>query len=92
MEIIGSGKYTSAFFETIIKFFDDHEIDIDTLMMGLRLNNGIEISKLINKSFIKNKKFSVLQEKKFITIDDKIIKVNDDHMIKLNSIINFLLD
>ena len=75
-----------------IKFFDNHEIDTDTLIMGLRLNSGIEISKLINKSFIKNKKFSELQEKNFITIDDKIIKVNDDYMIKLNSIINFLLD
>ena len=75
-----------------IKFFDNYEIDSDTLIMGLRLNGGIEISKLINKSFIKNKKFSELQEKNFITIDDKIIKVNDDYMIKLNSIINFLID
>ena len=75
-----------------IKFFDNYEIDTDTLIMGLRLNGGIEISKLINKSFIKNKKFSELQEKNFITIDDKIIKVNDDYMIKLNSIINFLID
>ena len=86
-----SKNYKKSNFEKI-KFFDNHEIDTDTLIMGLRLNAGIEISKLINKSFIKNKKFSELQEKNLITINDNIIKVNDDYMIKLNSIINFLLD
>ncbi len=75
-----------------IKFFDNHEIDTDTLIMGLRLNNGIEISKLIDRSIIKNEKFKELQEKNFITIDNKMIKVNEDYMIKLNSIINFLIN
>ncbi len=84
-------NFYKAAFEKI-KFFDNQEIDIDTLIMGLRLNKGIEISKLIDKSFVENKKFTELKEKNFITIKNGIIKVNKDYMIKLNSIINFLIN
>ncbi len=64
--------------------------DIDTLTMGLRLYNGIEISRLYKKSLIESNAFKILQNKKIILIKDGILRVDENYMIKLNSILNFL--
>ena len=66
--------------------------DIDTLTMGLRLYNGIEVSRLYNKSIIECNAFKNLQNRKIIIIKDGILKVNENYMIKLNSILNFLIN
>ena len=60
--------------------------------MGLRLYNGIEVSKLYNKSIIEDDTFKKLQNKKIIIIKDGILKVNANYMIKLDSILNFLIN
>ena len=75
-----------------IKFFNNYESDIDTLIMGLRLNKGIEIEKLFDKSIIKGKKFKDLEEEKLLIIKNGIIKIHDKHIIKLNSILNYLIN
>ena len=75
-----------------INFFNYYETDIDTLIMGLRLSKGIEISKLYDKSIIKGKSFLELEEENVIIIKDNIIKIHDDHIIKLNSILNYLIN
>ncbi len=76
----------------VTNFINSAISDIDTLTMGLRLYNGIEISKLHNKSIIKSSNFKKLQNKKIITIRNGILKVDEDYMIKLNSILSFLIN
>ena len=66
--------------------------DIDTLTMGLRLYNGIEISRLCDKSIVERNAFKKLKNEKIIKIKDGILKVNENYMIKLNSILNFLIN
>ena len=71
---------------------EDEASDIDTLIMGLRLNNGIRISKLKNKLMINSKALEELQNKNIISTKNGILKVNENHSLKLNSIINYLID
>ena len=71
---------------------NDHELDIDTLTMGLRLYDGIQISKLKNKSIINFNSLKKLENQKLISLKNDVLKVNKKHMIKLNSIINFLIN
>ena len=71
---------------------NDHELDIDTLTMGLRLYDGIQISKLKNKSIINFNSLKKLENQKIISLKNDVLKVNKKHMIKLNSIINFLIN
>ena len=73
-------------------FFDSTTSDIDTLTMGLRLDNGIETFKLYDKSIIENDAFKELQNRNVIKIKNGFLKVNKNYMIKLNSIINFLIN
>ena len=73
-------------------FFNSVTSDIDTLTMGLRLYEGIEIFKLYDKSIIENDAFKELQNKNAIRIKNGFLKVNKNYMIKLNSIINFLIN
>ena len=75
-----------------INFFDNYDSDIDTLIMGLRLNKGIEISKLYDKSIIENNKFLILREQNLIIIKNGMIKIHENHIIKLNSILNYLIN
>ncbi len=75
-----------------IKFFSNTISDIDTLTMGLRLYEGIEIFKLYDKSIIKSSAFRKLQDKKILKIKEGMITVNENYMIKLNSIIDFLIN
>ena len=77
-------------FEKIKKLSCD-VYDVDTLMMGLRLYEGFEISKLKNKMIINFDSLKELEEKKIISFKKNILKVNENHMIKLNSIIDFLI-
>ncbi len=77
-------------YEKITKL-NDHVSDIDTLTMGLRLSDGVEITKLRNKSIIDNNSLEKLKRKNLITLVNDRLKVNKRHMIKLNSIINFLI-
>ena len=84
-------NYKNPEFENI-NFFNNRETDIDTLIMGLRLSKGIEISKLFDKSIIKGNRFLELQEENLIIIKDDIIKIHDNHIIKLNSILNYLIN
>ena len=68
---------------------NDYELDIDTLTMGLRLYDGIQISKLKNKSIINFNSLKKLENQKIISLKNDVLKVDKKHMIKLNSIINF---
>jgi coproporphyrinogen III oxidase-like Fe-S oxidoreductase len=83
-------NYQNSEFENI-KFFDNHEADIDTLIMGLRLQEGINIEKLNDGSLIQGNKFKELEEENLIIIKNGKIKIHKNHMIKLNSILNYLI-
>ncbi len=78
-------------FDKITKL-DCHVSDTDILMMGLRLYEGLDISKLKNKSIIRHNSLKYLKEKKIISFDDNILKINEEHMFKLNSIVNYLIN
>ena len=84
-------NYKNPEFEKI-NFFNNYEADIDTLIMGLRLSKGIEVSKFYDKSIIKGNKFLELEEENLIIIKDGIIKIHEGHIIKLNSILNYLIN
>ena len=71
---------------------NDHELDIDTLTMGLRLYDGIQISKLKNKSIINFNSLKKLEDQKIISLKNDVLKVDKKHMLKLNSIINYLIN
>ncbi len=86
-----SKNMNKAEFEKIYTL-EDEASDIDTLIMGLRLNNGIRISKLKNKLMINSKALEELQNKNIISTKNGILKVNENHSLKLNSIINYLID
>jgi len=60
--------------------------------MGLRLENGFEISKLINYDFIESKQYKKLEKQKIIFKKDGFLKLDNNYIIKLNSIINYLID
>ena len=73
-------------------FFNSVDSDVDTLTMGLRLNEGIEIFRLCDKSIVQSKAFKKLEKEKVITFKDGVLRVNHNYMIKLNSIIDFLIN
>ena len=75
-----------------INIFNKTTSDIDTLTMGLRLYEGIKISKLYDKSLIQSDPFKKLQDKKILKIKNGKLKVDEKYMIKLNSIIDFLIN
>ena len=66
--------------------------DIDTLTMGLRLYEGLEISKINNLSVINFESLYELQKKNIVTLKDDTLKINKKHMIKLNSILDYLIN
>ena len=78
-------------FEKITKL-NSKVSDIDTLTMGLRLYDGIKISKINNLSIINFRSLKELQNKKIISFKDDTLKVNKKHMIKLNSILDYLIN
>ncbi len=73
-------------------FFKSEDSDIDTLIMGLRLNEGIETFRLYDKSILKSDSYKKLLENRVLKVKDGILKVNENYMIKLNSIVNFLIN
>lgn len=75
-----------------INFLNCNDTDIDTLSMGLRLENGFEISKLINYDLIESKQYKKLEKQKIIFKKDGFLKLDKNYIIKLNSIINYLID
>ena len=78
-------------YEKITKL-NNYESDVDTLTMGLRLYDGVEISKLDNKSVINFNALRTLQKQNIVSLINNTLKVNKNHMIKLNSIIDFLIN
>ncbi len=78
-------------FEKITKL-NSRVSDIDTITMGLRLYNGIKISKINDLSIINFRSLKELQNKKIISFKDNTLKVNKKHMIKLNSILDYLIN
>ncbi len=74
-----------------LNFIDNNETNIDLLIMGLRLVNGIKINKLLDKSITNNQKMLELIDDNIINIDNGIIKVNEEHLIKLNGILKHLI-
>ena len=84
-------KSTPTEYEKITKL-NNYESDVDTLTMGLRLYDGVEISKLENKSFINLNALKKLQKQNIVSLRNNTLKVNKNHMIKLNSIIDFLIN
>ena len=71
---------------------DYHVSDTDILIMGLRLYEGLDISKLNNKSIINYNSLKHLKEQKIVSFNENILKVNEEHMIKLNSIVDYLIN
>jgi len=71
---------------------DYHVSDTDILIMGLRLYEGFDISKLNNKSIINYNSLKHLKEQKIVSFNENILKVNEEHMIKLNSIVDYLIN
>ena len=77
-------------FEKITKL-NTYVSDIDTLTMGLRLYEGLKISKINNLSIINFKSLEELRKQNIISFNDDVLKVNKKHMIKLNSVLNYLI-
>ena len=75
-----------------IKMLNTYDTDVDTLSMGLRLEKGFRISRLIDRKLIKSKQFKTLQDKRIIFEKDGFIVLSKNYLIKLNSIINFLMN
>ena len=73
-------------------FFNSDTSDTDTLIMGLRLNEGIETLKLYDKSVLQSDAYKKLEESNLISHKDGVLKVNKNYLIKLNSIIEFLIN
>ena len=63
----------------------------EILMMGLRLNEGIEIEKLKTLNLTKKNIFKQLLEKKMIKIRNGKIMVENNYLIKLNSILSKIM-
>ena len=82
---------TQPEFEKITKLNSEIS-DIDTLTMGLRLYDGLKISKINNLSIINFKSLKELQNKNIISFKNDTLKVNKKHMIKLNSILDYLIN
>ena len=59
--------------------------------MGLRLYEGLEISKINNLSIINFKSLKELQKQNVLSLKDSTLKINKKHMIKLNSILDYLI-
>ncbi len=59
----------------------------EILMMGLRLNDGIEINKFQNNDFMTTNIFKKLLEKKIIHLNSNRLYVDEKHLIKLNVIL-----
>jgi len=78
-------------FEKITKL-NSNISDIDTLSMGLRLHDGLKISKINDLSIINFKSLEELQDKKIISFKDEILKINKKHMMKLNSILDYIIN
>jgi coproporphyrinogen III oxidase-like Fe-S oxidoreductase len=78
-------------FEKVTKL-NNNVSDTDTLTMGLRLYDGVKMSKLEDKSIINFASLRELQNKKIVSFNNDVLKVNKKHMIKLNSIIDYLID
>ena len=87
---ISKNLYKSEF-EKITKLSSQIS-DTDTLTMGLRLYDGINISKLKKKSIINFDSLKILENKKILSLKNDVLKVKKNHMIKLNSIIDFLIN
>ena len=66
--------------------------DVDTLTMGLRLYDGLKISKLNNKSIINYDALNELENKKILSFKNDVLKIKKKHMIKLNSMVDFLIN
>ena len=71
---------------------DDDISDKEILMMGLRLNKGIELKKIKNKNFLRTKEMSLLINKGIIFITGDKLKINE-HFFKVhNSIVSRIID
>ncbi len=86
-----SRNFFQAKFDKITEF-DCHVSDTDVLMMGLRLYEGLDISKLNNRSIINDDSLNYLKKQQMISFKENILKIHEDHMIKLNSIVNYLIN
>jgi oxygen-independent coproporphyrinogen-3 oxidase len=75
-----------------INLLNSNDTDVDTLSMGLRLEKGFRISKLIDRKLIKSEQFKTLQDKKIIFEKDGFVVLSKNYLIKLNSIIDFLIN
>ena len=62
-----------------------YDTDVDTLSMGLRLEKGFRISRLINRKLIESKQFKTLQDKKIIFEKDGFIVLSKDYLININN-------
>ena len=64
--------------------------DYETVIMGLRLVKGFNISKLYDKNLLNNDRFNYLTKKKILYKKGNVIKVHKNYIVKLDSVINFL--
>ena len=78
-------------FEKITKL-NANVSDIDTLSMGLRLYEGLKVSKINDLSVINFESLKQLQKQNIISFKENILKINNKHMIKLNSILGYLIN
>jgi len=75
-----------------IQLIDNVTSDNEILIMGLRLNEGIEIKKLTNFNLIKQKNFRQLLKKRLIKIENKKIIIENNYLIKLNAILSKIMN
>ena len=71
---------------------DDDISDKEILMMGLRLNKGIELKKIKNKNFLKTKEISLLINKGIIFTSGDKLKINEYFFKVHNSIVSKIID
>ncbi len=75
-----------------ISFLDKRVLNDEILMMGLRLNKGIEIERIQDLSFMKTLAFKKLVKRGVIHKKNDFIYVDEKYLIKLNAVLNQIIN
>ena len=64
----------------------------ETLIMGLRLNKGVNLKKIQNKSFLNNNEILKLQSQGIINIKKNYLSINEDYFNVHDYIVRKIID
>ena len=64
----------------------------ETLIMGLRLNKGVNLKKIQNKSFLNNNEILKLQSQGIINIKNNYLSINENYFNVHDYIVRKIMD